>query len=155
MEMDQDDLDTILPTDNVGYQTKPYYITEHSSYQNTIAGEVITEYYFQGQHNGLTLAIEAAYDGNNGLYSMMKLIFQTMASLVGNSDKTMAGESIPKTAFGCFQSTSSTRRNISRLWHTMRLHNAVMNCPSCSSQPSLWTPLHSRRVTSWSVKKSG
>jgi hypothetical protein len=103
MEMDQDDLDTILPTDNVGYQTKPYYITEHSSYQNTIAGEVMTEYYFQGQHNGLTLAIEAAYEGNNGLYSMMKLIFQTMASLVGNSDKTMAGESIPKTAFGCFQ----------------------------------------------------
>jgi len=100
----QDDLDTIFKTDNTGWQTKPYYIENRDSYQETESdGSVTTKYYWDGQYNVLFRLTELAWGcetytdmsgatqnfGDKSLPTMMKNILTQMANLKGSLEKCL------------------------------------------------------------------
>ena len=66
----QDDMDTIMLTDNVGRKTKPYYVEEHD--MNGVNP------FFNGEDNNFFNLMDLAYDTE--LRAMMKSIFDTMRS---------------------------------------------------------------------------
>ena len=68
----QDDLDTIFATDNVGRNTKPYWVEEHDTFDNG------TKYYFNGEDNVFFNLMQEAFETE--LRAMMKTILDTMAS---------------------------------------------------------------------------
>jgi len=90
----QDDLDTILRTNNTGWQLKPYYIEEHDTDD---AGNT----FWEGQYNVLFKLTELAYA--EALPQMMNTVLSTMAALVGSGVKDRAGNAVPQTPEGCFQ----------------------------------------------------
>lgn len=83
-EMHQDDVDTVLPTDNNGRNTKPYYIDRMHPYADT--DERQTNCLYEGMNNVLFNLIELAYEDSRELQSMMKTIFTAMCGLVSESD---------------------------------------------------------------------
>ena len=89
-----DDLDTIMKTNNTGWQLKPYYIEERDtdSDGNT---------YWEGQYNVIFDLLERAYAEQ--LPQMMNTILSTMSSLVGSGARDRAGNLIPQTPDGCIQ----------------------------------------------------
>lgn len=76
----QDDLDTMLATDNQGRQTKPYYVLEHTKDSNG-------SNYWNGENNVLFTLIEMAYPDR--LRNMMRDMFTLMAQLCGSVDDYM------------------------------------------------------------------
>lgn len=94
IHLHQDDLDTILKTNNTGWLLKPYYIEEHDT---DAAGNT----YWEGQYNVLFDLVERAYA--DALPQMMNTVLSTMASLVESGLKDRAGNSVPQTPEGCFQ----------------------------------------------------
>lgn len=90
----QDDLDTILRTNNTGWQMKPYYIEE---YDTDDAGNT----FWEGQYNVLFRLTELAYA--EALPQMMNTILSNMSDLVGSGVRDHAGNLIPQTPEGCFQ----------------------------------------------------
>lgn len=97
-----DDLDTIFLTNNVGWQSKPYYVEEQdaiediSSYEGS---ELTSSYHWEGQKNVLYRLVELAYESE--LPQMMNTILDTMAQqLVTETD---VNKGIEKSPFGCFQ----------------------------------------------------
>jgi len=76
----QDDVDTILLTDNVGRKNKPYYVEEHDK-------DSLGNYYWNGESNNLFNLVEAAYPDE--LRTMMKTILTTMAEISGSPSKFM------------------------------------------------------------------
>lgn len=72
----QDDLDTVLKTNNVGQNRKPYYVELHDK---NSAGN----YYWQGEDNGLYNLLEAAYPTERE--TMMRNMLSGMASLGGSA----------------------------------------------------------------------
>lgn len=66
----QDDMDTIMLTDNVGRKTKPYYVEEHD--MNGVNP------FFNGEDNNFFNLMDAAF--NTELRAMMKSILDTMRS---------------------------------------------------------------------------
>ena len=76
----QDDVDTILQTDNVGRKNKPYYVEEHDL-------DPTGNNYWNGEANNLFNLLEAAYPDE--LRDMMKTILTTMAELAGSPTEFM------------------------------------------------------------------
>lgn len=74
-----DDLDTIFKTDNVGWQTKPYYVDR----VNHVDDNGLECY--SGTHNMFFNTFDLAYDEEK--QEMMKDIFTAMASISGSVDK--------------------------------------------------------------------
>ena len=72
----QDDMDTLMLTDNVGRKTKPYYVEEHDTYVNE-HGQM--GYYFNGQDNVFFSLIDLAFDAE--LRSIMKSILDQMRTV--------------------------------------------------------------------------
>ena len=70
-----DDLDTVLKTNNVGQNRKPYYVEEHDKNE---AGE----YYWHGEESGLYNLLEEAFEDE--MTQMMKDIMSAMTSLGGS-----------------------------------------------------------------------
>ena len=81
-EMHTDDVDTMLPIDNNGRTTKPYYIDRMHPY---VDGDATTEKY-EGMHNVLFNLCELMWEDTKELQSMAKRILTTMESLVSESD---------------------------------------------------------------------
>lgn len=76
----QDDLDTILPTDNVGRKNKPYYVEVHDV---DSSGST----YWNGEQNALYDLLEQAYPSE--MRSMMNTMLTQMADLAKDySDET-------------------------------------------------------------------
>ncbi len=82
LEMHTDDVDTMLPIDNNGRTTKPYYIDRMHPY---VDGDQTTEKY-EGMHNVLFNLCEQMWEETKELQSMAKRILTTMESLVSESD---------------------------------------------------------------------
>lgn len=82
IEMHTDDVDTMLPIDNNGRSTKPYYIDRMHPY---VDGDTTTEKY-EGMHSVIFNLCEAMWEGTKELQAMMKAIFTAMESLVKESD---------------------------------------------------------------------
>lgn len=97
MEQNGDDFDTIFKTNNQGFQTKPYYITEHDY------DSINNRYYWEGQDNALQNTVELAYGPDGSLASMMHSILNTMGTLVTEQEVSASGGKLSRTAFGCFQ----------------------------------------------------
>lgn len=81
-ELHTDDVDTLLPIDNNGRSTKPYYIDRMHPY---VDGDTTTEKY-EGMHNVLFNLCEEMWEGTKELQAMMKRILSTMESLVKETD---------------------------------------------------------------------
>lgn len=94
LHLHDDDLDTILKTNNTGWQLKPYWLEERDT---DAAGNT----YWEGQYNVLFDLVEKAYA--DALPQMMKTILTTMAGLVGSGQKDKYGNLIQQTPEGCFQ----------------------------------------------------
>lgn len=82
LEMHTDDVDTMLPIDNNGRSTKPYYIDRMHPY---VDGDTTTEKY-EGMHSVIFNLCEQMWEGTKELQAMMKAIFTAMESLVKESD---------------------------------------------------------------------
>ena len=80
IELHQDDVDTVLATDNYGYQTKPYYIDRKHPYPD---GSSISGY--DGMQNGLFDLVEALWldDSSHTIATMLGQVLSSMASLAG------------------------------------------------------------------------
>ncbi len=72
----QDDLDTVLRTNNVGQQRKPYYVEEHDK-------NPYGEYYWQGEGSGLYNLLEEAF--SDRLTVTMRRMMSAMATLGGSA----------------------------------------------------------------------
>ena len=72
----QDDTDTIMKTNNVGQNRKPYYVEEHDT-------NASGEFYWQGEESGYYNLLETAFEDE--LTAMMNNIFTAMASLGGSA----------------------------------------------------------------------
>ena len=94
LHLHDDDLDTILKTNNTGWQLKPYWLEERDT---DAAGNT----YWEGQYNVLFDLVERAYA--DALPQMMKTILTTMAGLVGSGQRDKYGNLIQQTPEGCFQ----------------------------------------------------
>lgn len=80
--MSCDDVDTVLPTDNNGRDTKEYYIDRMHPYNDS---DKATSKY-EGMNNVLMNLIEAMYEGTREMQQMMRSILTAMESLVKESD---------------------------------------------------------------------
>ena len=72
----QDDLDTVLKTNNVGQQRKPYYVEIHDKNQ-------YGEYYWQGEASGLYNLLEEAF--SDRLTATMRHMMEAMAKIEGSA----------------------------------------------------------------------
>lgn len=72
----QDDLDTVLRTNNVGQQRKPYYVEEHDK-------NPYGEYYWQGEASGLYGLLEEAF--SDRLTTTMRRMMSAMATIGGSA----------------------------------------------------------------------
>ena len=75
IRFEQDDLDTMIKTNNVGQNRKPYYVEEHDTNQ---AGE----FYWQGESSGLFNLLEEAFEAE--MTSMMNNMMSAMAAMGGS-----------------------------------------------------------------------
>ena len=71
----QDDLDTVLKTNNIGQNRKPYYVEEHDKNK-------VGEYYWQGEKSGLYNLLEEVFEDR--MTQMMNDMMSAMASLGGS-----------------------------------------------------------------------
>lgn len=80
IELHQDDVDTILATDNYGYQTKPYYIDRKHPYPD---GSAVSGY--DGMNNGLFDIVESLWldDDNHTIAQTLGEVLNLMAQLTG------------------------------------------------------------------------
>ena len=80
IELHQDDVDTVLATDNYGYQTKPYYIDRKHPYPD---GSTVSGY--DGMNNGLFDIVEALWldDDSHTIAQTLGEILNLMAQLTG------------------------------------------------------------------------
>ena len=80
IELHQDDVDTVLATDNYGYQTKPYYIDRKHPYPD---GSTVSGY--DGMNNGLFDLVEAMWldDSNHTIQNTLGEVLNLMAQLTG------------------------------------------------------------------------
>ena len=83
-ELHQDDVDTILITDNNGRSTKPYYIDRMHPFDDKDSGQTTSCY--EGTNNVLFNLMEAMFEATGELQSMMKAIFTAMVDLITTAD---------------------------------------------------------------------
>lgn len=77
----QDDLDTVIKTNNLGQNRKPYHVEEHDT-------DASGAYYWQGEHNAFYNLLEEVYcdvsnDTNDRMPAMMREMLSVMAAKGG------------------------------------------------------------------------
>ncbi len=84
----QDDLDTILPTDNNGRQTKVYFLSRYFDVQDTEAG-LKKQKDYEGTASALFNAMEAAWEtlDPTALPGNMREVLTAMSTLVGANEE--------------------------------------------------------------------
>lgn len=98
MELHQDDLDSIMKTDNNGRGTKKYYVDRMHPYADN---DKNTSQY-EGMNNVLFNLCEEMYENTRELQSMLKSIFTAMTQLVSNSDEIEGfTDSVKVSVWGC------------------------------------------------------
>ena len=98
-ELHQDDVDTILITDNNGRSTKPYYIDRMHPYSDDNPGESC----YMGGANQLFDLCEEMWEGegnNSEIAEMLRRIFSAMVGLVSDADVI---DGYSKTVLGCME----------------------------------------------------
>lgn len=98
-ELHQDDVDTILITDNNGRSTKPYYIDRMHPYDDDNPGESC----YMGAANQLFNLCEAMWEtegSGSEIAAMLSEIFTAMVGLVTDED---VSNGYSKTLWGCMQ----------------------------------------------------
>ena len=100
-ELHQDDVDTVLPTDNSGLQTKPYYIDRMHPYGGANASRVAMtsdvdndNILYEGYYNVLFDLVELMWEDSKELQTMMRRILGAMASLNGSKVGTAASRNL-------------------------------------------------------------
>lgn len=98
LELHQDDVDTILITDNNGRSTKPYYIDRMHPFDDKDLNHTTSCY--EGTNNMLFNLVEAMYEDTLELQSTLKAIFNAMVSLVTAADNA---KGYTNSIWGCLQ----------------------------------------------------
>lgn len=80
-ELHQDDVDTVLATDNSGLQTKPYYIDRMHPYAEDDVYE--TDSLYEGTNNVLFNLCEAMWENTLEIGDTLRSVLTSMASLSG------------------------------------------------------------------------
>lgn len=78
----QDDLDTMLKTNNVGQNRKPYYVEEH----DVLHTEPMLEYYWQGESSGFYNLLEEAFEAE-----MTTMMYNMMAGMASMANEGRGG----------------------------------------------------------------
>ncbi|MBR5395719.1 MAG: hypothetical protein IK144_11680, partial [Bacteroidaceae bacterium] len=99
-ELHQDDVDTILITDNNGRSTKPYYIDRMHPYRDNDPDPNNPTSCYEGTQNGLFNLVEAMWEDTKELQSMMKSVFNAMVGLVTQEDNA---KGITSSIWGCLE----------------------------------------------------
>lgn len=78
----QDDMDTLMLTDNVGRKTKPYYVEEYDL-------DLENKPYFNGSNNAFFMLMDMAFEAEeknmmNSIFSKMRSLFDTPMDCVQN-----------------------------------------------------------------------
>ncbi len=95
-ELHQDDVDTILITDNNGRSTKPYYIDR----MHPFSDEDATTSCYEGTNNVLFNLVEAMWEDTREIQNMLKSIFNAMTTLVTAED---VANGYSRSIMGCMQ----------------------------------------------------
>ena len=82
VEMDGDDMDSILRTNNNSHQTKPYYIDRLHPYDDDNPNECL----YEGMNNQLFNFVERAYEGTHELSAVMNEIMIAATELITDED---------------------------------------------------------------------
>lgn len=82
VEMDGDDMDSILRTNNNSHQTKPYYIDRLHPYADDNPNECL----YEGMNNQLFNFVERAYEGTHELSAVMNEIMIAATELITDED---------------------------------------------------------------------
>lgn len=82
IRFEADDLDTMIKTNNVGQNRKPYYVEEHDQNQ-------ANEFYWQGEASGFYNLLEEAFDAEmtTMMFNMMTSMAQMGTSVIGFHEK--------------------------------------------------------------------
>ncbi len=97
-ELHQDDVDTVLLTDNNGRSTKPYYIDRMHPYNDKDTQQTTSCY--EGMNNVLFNLCEAMWEDTKELQSMLKSIFTAMVGLVTTDDNA---KGFTSSIYGCMR----------------------------------------------------
>ena len=95
-ELHQDDVDTILLTDNNGRSTKPYYIDR----MHPFAEDDPTTSCYEGTNNVLFNLVEAMWEDTREIQNMLKNIFNAMTDLVTAED---VQKGLTRSLMGCME----------------------------------------------------
>ena len=82
VEMDGDDMDSILRTNNNSHQTKPYYIDRLHPYADDNPNECL----YEGMNNQLFNFVERAYEGTHELSAVMNELMIAATELITDED---------------------------------------------------------------------
>lgn len=82
VEMDGDDMDSILRTNNNSHQTKPYYIDRLHPYADNNPNECL----YEGMNNQLFNFVERAYEGTHELSAVMNELMIAATELITDED---------------------------------------------------------------------
>jgi len=93
IELHQDDVDTVLATDNNGFQSKPYYVDRMHPWDDKDTGH--TDCCYEGRQNTLFNLCEEMWENTHELSAAMNSILSLMAQLTGGigsaESDTMSG----------------------------------------------------------------
>lgn len=87
-ELHQDDVDTVLATDNSGLQTKPYYIDRMHPYAEDDVNE--TDSLYEGGNNVLFNLCEEMWEDSLEIGDTLRSILGSMSSLTGGTGSTVS-----------------------------------------------------------------
>ncbi|MBQ9532403.1 MAG: DUF1566 domain-containing protein [Prevotella sp.] len=100
-ELHQDDVDTVLATDNSGLQSKPYYLDRMHPYGGNNASVVAmtgdvdnNSILYEGYYNVLFDLVELMWENTGELQTMMRRILGAMSSLNGTKPGSEASKNL-------------------------------------------------------------
>ena len=101
LELHQDDLDTVLATDNNGWQIKKYFTDRYHDQSDKDSGYT-SEVFYEGKNNVLFNLCEAMWENTLELRQMMWNILYQMCKLVANYN-TKNNTNYAVSPWGCMQ----------------------------------------------------
>lgn len=120
IELDQDDVDTVMATDNSGLQTKPYYVDRQHPYDDKDTYQ--TQSLYEGGDNVLFNLVEAMWESDNTLSAALNDVLTLMASMNANIEGRSA---VSEGLTGCWGTLNKALFDIQRYIPAMAFNEAA------------------------------
>ena len=118
-QMHQDDVDTVLATDNSGLQTKPYYIDRMHPFADDDTQEA--DCLYEGRNNVLFNLCEEMWEGTLELADAMRSVFTLMAGMASSIEGTPESSALT----GCWGTLNKYIFDIQRYFPAMAYNEAA------------------------------